>query len=58
MIRWFAEHPTAANLLLVLIFAAGVMAAVLHIEGAEAIDRDLITLDVLYQAGLRSLGPV
>ena len=27
MIRWFAEHPTAANLLLVLIFAAGVMAA-------------------------------
>lgn len=27
MIRWFAEHPTAANLLLVLILAAGVMAA-------------------------------
>jgi len=27
MIRWFTEHPTAANLLLVLIFAAGLMAA-------------------------------
>ncbi|QYX56809.1 efflux RND transporter permease subunit [Roseovarius sp. SCSIO 43702] len=27
MIRWFALHPTAANLLLVLIFAAGLMAA-------------------------------
>jgi multidrug efflux pump subunit AcrB len=27
MIRWFAAHPTAANLLLVLILAAGVMAA-------------------------------
>lgn len=27
MIRWFADHPTAANLLLVLILAAGVMAA-------------------------------
>ncbi len=27
MIRWFAGHPTAANLLLVLILAAGVMAA-------------------------------
>ncbi|GGK51091.1 efflux RND transporter permease subunit [Salinarimonas ramus] len=27
MIRWFAAHPTAANLLLVLFIAAGVMAA-------------------------------
>ena len=34
------------------------MAAVLHIEGAEAIDPKLETLDVLHQAGLRSLGPV
>ncbi|MEZ5844933.1 MAG: dipeptidase [Hyphomicrobiaceae bacterium] len=33
-------------------------AAVLHIEGAEAIDPDLTALDVLYSAGLRSLGPV
>ncbi|WP_026694209.1 dipeptidase [Peribacillus kribbensis] len=34
------------------------MAAVLHIEGAEAIDRDFNALHVLYQAGLRSLGLV
>lgn len=27
MIRWFAGHPTAANLLLVIIFAVGIMAA-------------------------------
>lgn len=36
----------------------GVLATVLHIEGAEAIDHDLSALDVLHQAGLRSLGPV
>jgi membrane dipeptidase len=36
----------------------GVLAAVLHMEGAEAIDPDLDALDVFYQAGLRSLGPV
>ncbi|WP_299935061.1 dipeptidase [uncultured Pelagimonas sp.] len=34
------------------------IAAIFHIEGAEAIDADLHTLDVLHQAGLRSLGPV
>ncbi|GER90124.1 membrane dipeptidase [Dictyobacter vulcani] len=34
------------------------MAAILHIEGAEMIDAQLNMLDVLYQAGLRSLGPV
>ncbi|XWN29353.1 MAG: dipeptidase [Devosia sp.] len=38
--------------------AEGVMAAVLHVEGAEPIDRDLFFLDVLYGAGLRSLGPL
>lgn len=38
--------------------AAGQIAAVFHIEGAEAIDLDLNTLEVLYQAGLRSIGPV
>ncbi|MDN5788260.1 dipeptidase [Pseudorhodobacter sp.] len=37
---------------------SGVMAAIFHIEGAEAIDADLHGLDVLYQAGLRSIGPV
>jgi membrane dipeptidase len=36
----------------------GVLAAVLHIEGAEAIDANFEVLDVLYEAGLRSLGPV
>ena len=38
--------------------ADGVVAAVFHIEGAEAVDADLDALEVLYQAGLRSLGPV
>lgn len=38
--------------------ASGVVAAILHIEGAEAIDPDLDALEVLYKAGLRSLGPV
>jgi membrane dipeptidase len=38
--------------------SAGKIAAVLHIEGAEAIDPDLAMLDVLYAAGLRSLGLV
>jgi membrane dipeptidase len=36
----------------------GVMAAIFHIEGAEAIDPGLEGLEVLYQAGLRSIGPV
>ncbi|SFJ96790.1 dipeptidase [Celeribacter neptunius] len=36
----------------------GKMAAIFHIEGAEGIDPDFHTLEVLYQAGLRSLGPV
>ncbi len=36
----------------------GMMSAVLHLEGAEAIDEDLCALEVFYQAGLRSLGPV
>ncbi|YBV97664.1 dipeptidase [Phyllobacteriaceae bacterium JZ32] len=33
-------------------------AAVLHMEGCEAIDKDLSTLETFYAAGLRSLGPV
>jgi membrane dipeptidase len=36
----------------------GVHAAILHFEGAEAIDADLNALEVFYRAGLRSLGPV
>jgi membrane dipeptidase len=39
-------------------FASGIMAAIFHIEGAEAIDADLHALDVLHSAGLRSLGLV
>lgn len=38
--------------------AANALAAVLHMEGAEPIDRNLRMLDVLHEAGLRSLGPV
>jgi len=34
------------------------LAAVLHIEGAEAVDPGFEILDVLHAAGLRSLGPV
>jgi membrane dipeptidase len=36
----------------------GVVAAVPHVEGAEAIGPELDELEVLYRAGLRSLGPV
>ena len=36
----------------------GALAVVLHVEGAEAIDPEFHMLDVLYAAGLRSLGPV
>jgi len=38
--------------------ADDVLAAVLHMEGAEAIDANFELLDVLVAAGLRSLGPV
>ena len=36
--------------------AAGKLAAIMHIEGAEAIDTEFRALDVLYAAGLRSVG--
>ena len=36
----------------------GSVAAVLHIEGAETIDPEFRSLEVLYEAGLRSIGPV
>lgn len=38
--------------------AAGVFAAVLHMEGCEAIDAGLAALETFHAAGLRSLGPV
>ncbi|MBX2884773.1 MAG: dipeptidase [Granulosicoccus sp.] len=34
------------------------LAMVMHMEGAEAIDTDFNNLEVLYHAGLRSIGPV
>jgi len=34
------------------------MAMLMHIEGAEAIDDDFNALEILYGAGLRSIGPV
>ena len=36
----------------------GLFCAILHFEGAEAIDPELDALEVFYKAGLRSLGPV
>ncbi|WP_249012003.1 dipeptidase [Conexibacter sp. DBS9H8] len=36
----------------------GTPVAVLHLEGAEAIDPELAALELWYAAGLRSLGPV
>ncbi len=39
-------------------FDQGQIAAIMHIEGAEAIDPDFHALDILYRAGLRSIGPV
>lgn len=38
--------------------AANVFAAVLHMEGCEAINADLDELETFYASGLRSLGPV
>jgi membrane dipeptidase len=38
--------------------AAAALATVLHLEGAEPIDADFRMLEILYEAGLRSLGLV
>ena len=38
--------------------AQDVIAAVMHLEGAEALDPDLLLLEPLYAMGLRSVGPV
>lgn len=38
--------------------ASGAIAAILHFEGAEAIDEDLDALHLFHAIGLRSLGPV
>ena len=39
-------------------FENGILAIIMHMEGAEAIGEDFSGLEVLYKAGLRSLGPV
>ncbi|MGQ7848255.1 dipeptidase [Granulosicoccus sp. 3-233] len=39
-------------------FSSDRLATILHLEGCEAIDPEFHALDVLYEAGLRSLGPV
>jgi len=39
-------------------FEQNILAAIMHIEGADAIDEDLDALDLFHNAGLRSLGPV
>ncbi len=39
-------------------FVEGPLACVLHLEGADCIDPDLLALDTLYALGLRSLGLV
>ena len=39
-------------------FETGTIAMLMHMEGAEAIDADFNSLEVLYKAGLRSIGPV
>jgi len=39
-------------------FDSGALAAIIHFEGAEAIDPQLDMLEVFYATGLRSLGPV
>jgi len=38
--------------------ADGLIAAIMHVEGVEAIDPDLAMLDRLHAMGLRSIGPV
>jgi len=50
IVRTIADLDTAR--------ADGVLAAVMHHEGAEAIDPGLQALELWYAAGLRSLGPV
>lgn len=37
---------------------AGIVSAILHLEGAEPIDTDFVMLDHLFDLGMRSLGPV
>jgi membrane dipeptidase len=63
LIRMAAERPDAIRICrtaaeIEAARAAGALAAILHIEGAEGIGAELDELHVLHAAGLRSLGPV
>ena len=39
-------------------FASDTIGVIMHIEGAEAVGEDFSGLEILYRAGLRSIGPV
>ncbi|MEI2685516.1 MAG: membrane dipeptidase [Cypionkella sp.] len=63
LIRLTSAHPHAIRLCrtapeIEAARAAGAIAALLHIEGCEAIGADLDALYLYHAAGLRSLGPV
>ena len=63
LLRLTRAHPDAIRLCtnvaeIAAARAAGAIAAVMHVEGAEGIGPDLAELEVLHAAGLRSLGPV
>ncbi len=63
LLRLEAENPRAVRLVtdaasLADCLQQGIFAAVLHFEGAEAIDPQLDALEILYRGGLRSLGLV
>ncbi len=63
LLRMVAAHPEAIRLCtsaaaITAAEAAGAVAAILHIEGAEGIGTDLDELHLYHAAGLRSLGPV
>lgn len=63
LLRLTRAHPDRIRLCLTAADIAtarrdGAIAAIMHLEGAEAIGPDLAELEVLHAAGLRSLGPV
>ncbi len=63
LLRWDADPERRVRLVrsvrdIEQAMADGALAAILHFEGAEAIDVDLAALDVYHAAGLRSLGIV
>lgn len=63
LFRWEAESKGAAKVVrtaseLAQALTDGTFAMIFHIEGAEAIDANFNALEVLYRAGLRSLGIV